>query len=106
MEVQIHYDINDGEEIYFETSWHRRLYLKDIMKQAINEYFTSKQCQETNKENKYKQCIDEVIEQIEYIEATAERIDDDNYIPLACKIAESSRNILQIIKQVKGNEQI
>lgn len=53
--------------------------------------------------NKLQQCLDEIFENIEYIEATAERIDDDNYIVLACKIAETSRNILQLIKQAKEN---
>lgn len=68
-----------------------------------NELYKKFDYQKEQKE-KYLHCLDETIENLEYIEATAERIDDDNYIPLACKIAETSRTVLREIKEVRKND--
>ena len=87
--------IKENEELKEKLNTYENL--TEIQRRDFNEIF--ERCA------MFKHCFDEIFENIEYIEATAERIDDDNYIALACRIAETSRNILQLIKQAKEGEE-
>ena len=92
-----------GELVYWTSIdghiWHSNKVVQQL--KAENEKIDYELCKSIRSIYKLQQCLDEIFENIEYIEATAERIDDDNYIALACKIAETSRIILREIKEVK-----